>query len=455
MSDDGGFSEDDKSFFKTPGNMNDPLRRGKGTAYEGGVRTPIVIKAPGVAQEDVTTNVPASAYDLTPTLLSLAGLSAPAGMTYDGEDLTPVLDGSASARQDSELYWHFPHTKEGRTGPFSSVRDGDMKLIQFYNEDGSTTLELYDLANDIGETNNLASSDPSTRDALQNNLNTYLESVDAQMPAGHEFTAGDDAGFLSPVVTVDFDDPGDLTDNFAFNSVTENTADTKYDRQGGIGVGGSGGVDLQGNGAVATYDQQTFDLTDEGSSVSISLDSLYDAGSDADEFVINRVGLLSNAGDGFGAANRALANLNNDSGGSSGAGDELLSIGWDDNGFDGMATPFTLSDDTWYRLIATFTAVGADELEIVAELFALGADGTSEPIAVTSFSKTVIAADLRADPTLYAGWKIAGGSTGSGAIVADNFEVIPEPSALLLMGAGGLAMLARRPRGGARWPASG
>lgn len=80
------------------------------------------------------------------------------------------------------------------------------------------------------------------------------------------------------VVSVDYDTEGDLVDNFAFSTTTEDTSDTDYDRQDGIGTGSpaSGGVDLVGNGAVATYDQQSFDLTAEGSSLTLSHDILYD-----------------------------------------------------------------------------------------------------------------------------------------------------------------------------------
>lgn len=239
------------------------------------------------------------------------------------------------------------------------------------------------------------------------------------------------------IISINYDTEGDLVDNFAFNKSTENTSDTQYDRQDGIGVGGSGGVDLQGDGAVATYDQQSFDLTAEGSSLTLSHEILYDADSNDDAFVINRVGFLGDTGLGFGASNRLVADLANLN---SGTGFHF----WIDGSIK-TGAQVTLTDDTWYRLIATFTATGANNVEISAELFDLGADGTATPTSLGTDSYSA-STSLRTDSEVYAGWKIAGGPTGSGSIVADNFQVIPEPTFVALFALGGAGLLVGRRR---------
>ena len=90
--------------------------------------------------------------------------------------MVPLFTGEKTELERDTLYWHYPHYH--RTKPCGAIRDGDMKLIEFF-EDGK--LELYDLSNDPNEADNLSSSKPEIAKALLEKLRTWRKSVDAQM----------------------------------------------------------------------------------------------------------------------------------------------------------------------------------------------------------------------------------------------------------------------------------
>jgi len=156
---------------------NAPLRSGKGFPYEGGIRVPWIVRWPGVVEAGSTCDVPISSVDVLPTLLEIAGLALPSDRAIDGESLVPILTGKESLARDA-LYWHFPHYR-GSLGPYSIVRQGDWKLIKRYE---SRELELYNLAEDLGETNDLAAKMPRKVRELDANLCRWLESVGAKVP---------------------------------------------------------------------------------------------------------------------------------------------------------------------------------------------------------------------------------------------------------------------------------
>ena len=157
---------------------NAPLRSGKGYAYEGGLRTPWIFRWPGVTQPGSVSNTPISSVDLAPTIASAAGTRPPVDRAIDGVDLTPALQGHSL--EDRALYWHFPHYRHGPGhDPYSVIRDGDLKLIKFYDP---PKLELYDLGKDLSETNDLASSQPDKVRELETKLSAHLESVGARIP---------------------------------------------------------------------------------------------------------------------------------------------------------------------------------------------------------------------------------------------------------------------------------
>jgi arylsulfatase A len=175
---------------------NAPLRAGKGHVYEGGIREPMMIRWPRVTQAGRVCHTPMSSIDFFPTILDMAGVRAERRPAIDGVSLTALLKGGV-LRRDA-LYWHYPHYSDQGGRPAGAVRAGDHKLIEFY-EDGR--LELYNLAKDIRESNNLAERDPKRAKALHEMLKKWRASVDAAMPtpnpnydpgAAHEGLTGED-----------------------------------------------------------------------------------------------------------------------------------------------------------------------------------------------------------------------------------------------------------------------
>ena len=156
---------------------NLPLRGGKGWLYEGGIREPMIVLAPGVTKPGSECKTPTSSPDFYPTLLELAGLSAMPKQHLDGMSLVPLLKGGSLSRKP--LFWHYPHYGNQGGAPGGAVRDGDWKLIEWY-EDGA--MELYNLADDIGERNNLAASNPAKAKELHDQLIAWRKDLNAIMP---------------------------------------------------------------------------------------------------------------------------------------------------------------------------------------------------------------------------------------------------------------------------------
>ncbi len=160
-----------------PVTENSPYRVGKGSAYEGGVRVPLIVTWPGVTKGAQVEATPAITMDLYPTLLELAGVK-PMQSLVDGISLAPLLRSGAKPDRDA-IFWHYPHYHPGGATPYSAIRSGDLRLVHFY-EDGRD--ELYDLAHDVGETKDLAAAQPERAKALRTRLDAWLKSVDAQLP---------------------------------------------------------------------------------------------------------------------------------------------------------------------------------------------------------------------------------------------------------------------------------
>ena len=166
---------------------NAPLRGGKAMIYEGGVREPTIIRYPRMTKAGARCATPVISDDFYPTMLALAGVKPTKGKVIDGVDISPLLTGGAKLDRDA-IYWHFPTYIAGyqpdpakRTywnTPSSAIRMGDWKLIEFYAE----RLELYNLADDIGETTNLADKHPERAAAMKKRLRQWLTERDAWMP---------------------------------------------------------------------------------------------------------------------------------------------------------------------------------------------------------------------------------------------------------------------------------
>lgn len=156
---------------------NRPLRAGKGSAYEGGVRVPFIVSWPGVTQPGTTSDVPVITPDIPATVMALAGVGPDPAFPLDGRDLSGLLAGGTLDRE--AIYWHYPHYHPGGATPYSAIRAGSWRLVHFY-EDGRD--ELYDLAADEGETTNLASQEPARAEALRARLDAWLVESGAQLP---------------------------------------------------------------------------------------------------------------------------------------------------------------------------------------------------------------------------------------------------------------------------------
>jgi len=156
---------------------NRPLRAGKGSAYEGGVRVPFIVSWPGLTKPGSTSDVPVITPDIPATILALTGVGPDPAQPLDGRDLTAVLAGGRLDR--AAIYWHYPHYHPGGATPYSAIRAGSWRLVHFY-EDGRD--ELYDLAADEAETTDLATREPAQAKALREKLDAWLTEVGAQMP---------------------------------------------------------------------------------------------------------------------------------------------------------------------------------------------------------------------------------------------------------------------------------
>lgn len=180
-SDNGGVSAGDG---KATSNL--PLRGGKGRQWEGGIREPYYIRWPG--GKNGTCDVPATGTDFYPTLLELCGLPAKTDQHVDGRSLVPLLKGETdtpAVKQLSEraLFWHYPHYSNQGGDPSSIIRQGDWKLIS-YHEDNS--LELYNVKQDVGEQNDVASQNPEIVGRLKTELDRWLQETEARMPTTNE-----------------------------------------------------------------------------------------------------------------------------------------------------------------------------------------------------------------------------------------------------------------------------
>lgn len=181
-----------------------PLRGGKGMYYEGGIRVPMFVHWPGKIMPESICDVPVISTDFYPTFLEIAGAPVPSEYPLDGVSILPLLSGAAELTRD-KLFWHFPAYLESypamldesrdpifRTRPVSVIRKGDWKLLMFHEEwlldggsdriDLNNSIELYNLADDLGEEDNLANDEPSKRDELLHDLLEWQRLIGAPLP---------------------------------------------------------------------------------------------------------------------------------------------------------------------------------------------------------------------------------------------------------------------------------
>ncbi len=170
---------------------NAPLRYGKASAYEGGVRVPLIVRWPGVTPAGHVCDIQVITMDLFPTLveacqLTLADMpnTVTSSAGCDGVSLVPVLKDQGLLNR-SELFWHYPHHQHyqlGGTMPYSAMRSGNFKLIEFFND---MHFELYDLSSDLGEQHDLAGSLAQKAAQMRSRLHAWRADVGAQMPTAN------------------------------------------------------------------------------------------------------------------------------------------------------------------------------------------------------------------------------------------------------------------------------
>ena len=157
-----------------------PLRGGKGELYEGGIRVPLVVTGPAIKKSESKCDVPVSSVDFYPTLLELAGIKPAKEQVLDGVSLVPALQGAATLERP-RLFWHFP-CYVGKATPSSAIREGDFKLIEFFEDGGR--IELFNLKSDPNEEKNLAMAMPDKAAALAKRLHGWQKDTNASMPSG-------------------------------------------------------------------------------------------------------------------------------------------------------------------------------------------------------------------------------------------------------------------------------
>lgn len=168
------FTSDNGGMWKATDNA--PLRANKGSHYEGGIRVPLIIAGAGVTEVGVVCDVPVTSVDLYPTIGELAGTSAKFGSWKDGVSLAGIVQGESAPKRDG-LFWHYPHyNRHPSSAPVSIIRRGPWKLIEFL-ETGE--VELYQLSDDIGESDNLAESKPELAAQLLADLQAWKQEVGA------------------------------------------------------------------------------------------------------------------------------------------------------------------------------------------------------------------------------------------------------------------------------------
>lgn len=186
----------------TNASIQEPLRGNKGSFYEGGIRVPFIVRWPGKTRAGVN-NTPVINLDLFPTFAALASADIPSDKILDGENLLPLFSGERETTHRDKIFWHFPGYLNSpvtrgrdtiyRTRPVTTMRKGDYKILLYHEEwllkggfeqrETNNAVEIYDLTDDPGEHNNIASAQPEKRDELISDMLAWMTGVGAKWPA--------------------------------------------------------------------------------------------------------------------------------------------------------------------------------------------------------------------------------------------------------------------------------
>ncbi|MEL0060035.1 MAG: sulfatase [Verrucomicrobiales bacterium] len=180
LSDNGGFVNECKLHPGVPVTSNAPLRSGKGSCYEGGVRIPWIMDLPGSSLRQKVLEAPVTTCDLMPTVLSILGITHDEDTLLDGQNLSTlwqdvVVPGDLGREA---LFFHYPHYYPTTT-PVSAMRHGPWKYLYYFEDERE---ELYYLPADEGEHHNLMATRPEVMQRMRSQLRSWWEEVDAPMP---------------------------------------------------------------------------------------------------------------------------------------------------------------------------------------------------------------------------------------------------------------------------------
>jgi len=171
---------------------NYPLRYGKGSPYEGGIRVPFIVSWPGTIPSNSTDSTPVHVTDFYPTIVDLAGGKLPENHPVDGKSLKPVFLKNGQLNRET-LYWYTPlYDIQWGATPSAIIREGNYKLIHFFGdhidlEDSSKYIPepktvLFDLSQDLQESNDISREEPELTTRLRNKLMHWIDSMEAPLP---------------------------------------------------------------------------------------------------------------------------------------------------------------------------------------------------------------------------------------------------------------------------------
>lgn len=174
----------------TPAN-NAPLRAGKGTAYEGGVRVPMIVKWPnGNVEASSVSREPVITHDLMPTLMDVVGtdLDLKEQAQIDGRSIAPLFKDASASLDREALFWHYPHYHIQGATPYTAVRAGDWRAIHFYEND---RIELYNLKDDLGERNDLSAEMPEKASEMRKMIEKRRDAFGLESPQPNPLYKGE------------------------------------------------------------------------------------------------------------------------------------------------------------------------------------------------------------------------------------------------------------------------
>ena len=157
---------------------NEPLRAGKGWLYEGGIRVPLMMYWKDKITANTVSDLPVHSADLFPTLAPIMESNYKKPTDLDGENILSLIAHRGS-KEDRSIFWHYPHYSNQGGTPSSAIREGNYKLIYFYED---KSFELYDIAHDISEKHNIASDNRALTQRLGKQLMQWLNKTKALTP---------------------------------------------------------------------------------------------------------------------------------------------------------------------------------------------------------------------------------------------------------------------------------